>query len=114
MDKWAAKVASFYKVQAPTTFMQYIVLKGYIAIDGASETVCAANSAELWSMFALIQYTQMHYVAPDKAISDKVSVGIEVMSKIVQRLLRNARERMATINEQLGLPINSWLMRARL
>jgi len=46
------------KVKAPNEVMRFIVPKGFIAVDGASLTVCDVNQAESWFTFMLVSYTQ--------------------------------------------------------
>eukprot|EP00960_Hanusia_phi_P031820 749490-Hanusia_phi.AAC.1 len=72
IDKWQDKESLFIKVKVPRELMQYIVPKGFIAIDGTSLTVCETDVANNWFTFMLIDYTQQHVIIPKKPIGDKV------------------------------------------
>lgn len=67
-----------------TSFMKYIVSKGYIALDGTSLTVC--DVGENWFNVMLIDYTQQHIVLPSRKIGDKVNVEVDILSKYVEKI----------------------------
>ena len=73
-------------VRAPASLLQYVVEKGYIAIDGASLTVVrveegkqAGGEGELEVM--LIQYTQQRVTLARKQSGQRVNLEADVMGK---------------------------------
>ncbi|EKX37200.1 hypothetical protein GUITHDRAFT_158612 [Guillardia theta CCMP2712] len=97
IEKWQDKESLFIKVKAPRELMQYIVPKGFIAIDGTSLTVCETDVANGWFTFMLIDYTQQHVIIPKKPIGDKVNLEVDVISKYVERSLGNINDRLSRL-----------------
>jgi len=108
-EKWADNESLFIKVKAPKKLMKYVVPKGFIAIDGTSLTVCEVNFEECWFTFMLIGYTQKHIIVPDKSVGDKVNLEVDVVSKYVERSLGNISERLAKIEDALGLSMDAFV-----
>ncbi|CAK4076182.1 unnamed protein product [Aphanomyces euteiches] len=69
------------KIKAAPSLMEFIVPKGFIAIDGTSLTVCEVNTTEGWFNIMLISHTQQSIVLPTKAIGDLVNLEGDVIGK---------------------------------
>jgi len=69
----------------PPDLMRYIVVKGYIAIDGISLTV--TERAEDRFGVALVAYTRGAVSLPGKPLGASVNLEVDVIAKYVERLL---------------------------
>lgn len=65
--------------------MQYIVEKGYIAIDGTSLTVCGVDARSFSVM--LVSYTQEKVVLAKKQIGDLVNLEVDILAKYVEKAM---------------------------
>jgi len=70
---------------APASLMPYIVVKGYICLDGVSLTV----TEKVGDRFgvALVAYTQLMITMPSKPIGATVNIEVDVFAKYVESLL---------------------------
>lgn len=78
--------ALWVTINAPESLMRYVVVKGYITLDGTSLTVVDVGSN--WFSVTLVAYTQAHIVLPQKNIGDAVNIEVDVLGKYVERLLQ--------------------------
>ena len=78
--------ALWVTISAPASVMRYVVVKGYITLDGTSLTV--VDVGEDWFNVTLVAYTQAHIVMPTKKVGDKVNIEVDVLGKYVERLLQ--------------------------
>ncbi|KFA64445.1 hypothetical protein S40285_01031 [Stachybotrys chlorohalonatus IBT 40285] len=69
------------------TMMQYIIYKGFIAIDGTSLTVTKVNDAENWWEIMLITYSQERVVLAQKTQGDTVNIEVDMMAKYAEKSL---------------------------
>jgi riboflavin synthase len=67
--------------------LQYIVYKGFIAIDGTSLTITKVNDAEGWFEIMLIAYSQERVVLAQKAKGDSVNIEVDMMAKYAEKSL---------------------------
>jgi len=81
VDKWKDDDSLFYKIELAEDLMQYVVPKGFVAVDGTSLTVVDVNVPERWFTFMLVAYTQQKIVVPYKEIGDKVNIEVDVLGK---------------------------------
>eukprot|EP00281_Chroomonas_sp_CCMP1168_P030722 CAMPEP_0206245210 /NCGR_PEP_ID=MMETSP0047_2-20121206/18573_1 /ASSEMBLY_ACC=CAM_ASM_000192 /TAXON_ID=195065 /ORGANISM="Chroomonas mesostigmatica_cf, Strain CCMP1168" /LENGTH=576 /DNA_ID=CAMNT_0053670489 /DNA_START=33 /DNA_END=1761 /DNA_ORIENTATION=- len=102
VETWPDNESLFFKVKVPSRLMQYIVPKGFVAIDGTSLTVCDTNLEESWFTFMLIDYTQKHVIIPGKKDGGKVNIEVDVMSKYVERAMMTINARLDKIEAQLA------------
>ena len=79
--------ALWVSISAPTELMRYVVVKGYITLDGTSLTV--VDVGEDWFSVTLVAYTQTHIVLPTKKVGDKINIEVDVLGKYVERLLQH-------------------------
>ena len=69
------------------TVMRYVVEKGFIALDGASLTVCEVSDKEDdgWFEIMLIAYSQEKVVMGKKGEGDQVNVEADMVGKYVEK-----------------------------
>lgn len=70
----------------PTELLRYVVVKGFIAVDGASLTV-TERVDDRFSV-ALVAYTQSAVVLPNKPDGSTVNLEVDIIAKYVESLLR--------------------------
>jgi riboflavin synthase len=70
---------------APPDLMRYIVVKGYICIDGISLTV-TERSGDRFGI-ALVAYTRGAVTLPTKPVGARVNLEVDVIAKYVETLL---------------------------
>ena len=76
---------------APSELMRYIVVKGYICLDGVSLTV-TERIGERFGV-ALVAYTQTMITLPSKPIGATVNIEVDVIAKYVESLLEGRGDR---------------------
>jgi riboflavin synthase len=76
---------------APDDLMPYIVVKGYICLDGVSLTVTDKRDNRFG--VALVAYTQMMITLPTKPDGASVNIEVGVFAKYVESLLEGRVER---------------------
>lgn len=79
------------KVKADKSILQYVVPKGFIAVDGTSLTVVDVCDDGSWFNFMLVAYTQQHVVIPLKKVGQKVNLEVDILGKYVERLLSSMK-----------------------
>eukprot|EP00947_MAST-08B_sp_MAST-8B-sp1_P005878 g5878.t1 len=82
-------------------------VKGYVAVDGTSLTVCEVNNEEGYFTFMLVQHTQNHVIMPLKAIGDEVNLEPDVLGKYAAqaagRRYEEMSQRLVALEAQLSL-----------
>jgi riboflavin synthase len=76
---------------APDDLMPYIVVKGYICLDGVSLTVTEKRGGRFG--VALVAYTQAMITMPTKPVGATVNIEVDVFAKYVESLLEGRVER---------------------
>lgn len=84
-EKRAEGGALWFAVTAPRALMRYIAVKGYVAIDGASLTVC--NVGDDWFDVSLIAYSQQKLALPGKPVGARVNLEVDILAKYVERII---------------------------
>ena len=79
---------------APADLMPYIVVKGYICLDGVSLTVTDKQGDRFG--VALVAYTQLMITMPTKPVGATVKIEVDVFAKYVESLLEGRVERDRT------------------
>jgi riboflavin synthase len=77
--------------EAPPDLMRYVVVKGYICIDGVSLTG-TERTGERFGV-ALVAYTRGAVALPDKPVGATVNLEVDVIAKYVESLLEARVER---------------------
>ena len=72
--------------KAPVDLLPYLVVKGFVAIDGISLTI-TAREADTFSV-ALVAYTQTAVTLAGKQPGDRANLEVDVIAKYVESLLR--------------------------
>lgn len=80
-------VSFTFKLREPE-YIQYVVEKGFIAIDGTSLTVTAVDDDEATLSVMLIAYTQEKVVVAAKNVGDDVNIEVDLMGKLVEKQIR--------------------------
>ena len=65
--------------------IQYLVPKGYVAIDGASLTLTSVDDKQRTFGVMLIQHTQEKITLSKKAIGEKVNIEVDMVGKYVEK-----------------------------
>ena len=73
------------RVEAPETVMRYVVQKGFVAVDGISLTVTAAEDSTF--SVAVVPYTAQQTNLRLRKPGDLVNLEVDVLAKYVERLL---------------------------
>jgi riboflavin synthase len=81
--------ATLLTCSLPQQLVPYVVIKGYIAIDGMSLTVAAiANTVKLTKIvLSLIPYTKQHTIAGRYQVGNKVNIEVDILSKYLEKLI---------------------------
>lgn len=87
IDRWIDQDSLYYKIMVSPDLLKYIVPKGFIAIDGASLTVCEVDPQEKWFTFMLVEYTQKKIIIPAKLKGDTVNIEVDVLGKYSENAL---------------------------
>ena len=73
------------RYQAPPDILRYCIVKGPIAVDGASLTVIAKDETSF--SISLVQYTQEHTNLTRKKPGDSVNLESDIIARYVDQLL---------------------------
>jgi riboflavin synthase len=71
--------------EAPDDIMRYVVVKGFIAVDGASLTVVSKERTVF--TVAVIPYTRLLTVLGSRRPGDRVNIEVDILAKYVEGLL---------------------------
>ena len=77
--------ADIVKIEVNESIGQYIVLKGYVAVDGVSLTVIESSGTSF--AFALIPYTREHTILGKRKVGDSVNIETDILGKYVKRFV---------------------------
>ena len=72
------------RISAPAELMRYIVVKGFIAVDGVSLTVIECDDFSF--SVSLVAYTRQHTTLGGKKPGDIVNLEVDIIAKYVERL----------------------------
>lgn len=73
----------FQLPEESTTYLPYIIEKGYITIDGASLTITQVDDAERTFGIMLISHSQTKVTLSKKKAGDKVNIEVDCVGKYV-------------------------------
>ena len=76
--------AVLMRFEAPTEVMRYIVLKGFIAVDGVSLTVASRDTGSFW--VSIVDYTRQHTLLGNQKVGDMVNLEVDIIAKYVEQL----------------------------
>jgi riboflavin synthase len=72
------------RISAPPHLMPYIVIKGFIAVDGVSLTV--TDCADISFSVSLVDFTRKHTTLGIIRQGDTVNLEVDIMAKYVEKL----------------------------
>ncbi len=76
--------ARLYSFGIPKNVSSYIVLKGFICVDGISLTVVDCDESSF--AVTLIPYTADHTILGTKNVGDTVNIEVDIIAKYVEKL----------------------------
>lgn len=76
--------AILFRVSAPDEIMQYVVGKGFIAVDGVSLTVVERDSASF--TVSLVGYTLQNTTLGERRTGDVVNLEVDILAKYVAQM----------------------------
>ena len=85
--------SKFITITPPAELLTYIVMKGYIAIDGVSLTVAALDATSFG--IAMIAHTQSVVTMGQQAVGTPVNIEVDIMAKYIERMTAPWREQHA-------------------
>jgi riboflavin synthase len=78
--------AVLMKFATTPEIMRYIVLKGFIAVDGSSLTVTARDAGTFG--VSIVDFTRRHTTLAEKKIGDTVNLEVDIIGKYVEQFTR--------------------------
>lgn len=81
--------AMLIRFEAPPQVMDYMVDKGFIAVDGVSLTVVTKDTSSF--QVAIVDYTRRHTTLGSRQVGDLVNLEVDVIAKYVEQLSRPHR-----------------------
>jgi riboflavin synthase len=76
--------SKFITITPPTDMLKYIVMKGYIAVDGVSLTVASLDDTSFG--IAMIAHTQQVVTMGTQQIGEPVNLEVDIIAKYVERI----------------------------
>ena len=76
--------AVLVSIEAPPEVMQYVVVKGFIAVDGISLTIVTQETASF--LVSIVEYTRHHTNLGRRRVGDLVNLETDIIAKYVERL----------------------------
>ena len=73
------------RYDAPPELLRYMVVKGPVAVDGASLTIVAKDATSF--AVSLVQYTQEHTNLTQRAPGDEINIETDILARYVDELL---------------------------
>jgi len=74
-----------FQLPEGSTFLRYIIPKGYVAIDGTSLTVTSVSDPERTFGVMLIAHTQTKITLAQKNVGDTVNIEVDMLGKYVEK-----------------------------
>lgn len=93
-QKQAYENAVYYEIEAGSTLMEYIILKGSIAVDGTSLTVFGVTETSF--TLSLIPHTLSETVLGLKGTGEIVNLECDMIGKYVGHFIKNASKTKKT------------------
>ncbi len=70
--------------EAPPEVMRYVVVKGFITVDGVSLTVVTGDTSSF--EVSVVDYTRKHTTLGDRRVGDLVNLEVDIIAKYVEWL----------------------------
>ena len=81
--------AMLFRFEAPHEVMDYVVEKGFIAVDGVSLTVVAKDASSF--QVSVVDFTQKHTTLGKRRMDDMVNLEVDIIAKYVEQLSQPRR-----------------------
>jgi riboflavin synthase len=81
--------AVLMRVAAPADIMDYLVEKGFIAIDGVSLTIISRDATSL--TISLVAYTRENTILGQRKPGDVVNIEVDILAKYVEQLIKGRK-----------------------
>ncbi len=93
------------KFEASAELMRYVVLKGFIAVDGVSLTVTEKDSRSFG--VSVVDFTRRNTILADKKAGDVVNLELDIIGKYVAEFLKPQDKGVtAEFLKEHGFPVN--------
>ena len=76
--------AMLFRFEAPPEVMRYVVVKGFIAVDGVSLTVVDKDTGSF--QVSVVDYTRKHTILGSRKVGDLVNLEVDIIAKYVEQL----------------------------
>jgi len=86
-----ARLISFY---APPEVMEYLVEKGFIAVDGISLTIVSKNTGSF--VVSVVDYTLKHTNLGNRRVGDVVNLEVDIIAKYVKQFSQAGSQGITT------------------
>jgi riboflavin synthase len=97
--------AVLIKFEAQAELMRYVVLKGFIAVDGVSLTVTEKDSRSFG--VSVVDFTRRNTILGDKKVGDVVNLELDIIGKYVAEFLKPQDKGVtAEFLKEHGFPVN--------
>jgi riboflavin synthase len=81
--------AVLMRVAAPADIMNYLVEKGFIAIDGVSLTIISRDATSF--TISLVAYTRENTILGHRKPGDVVNIEVDILAKYVEQLIKGRK-----------------------
>jgi riboflavin synthase len=85
--------ASLFRFQASSEVMQYLVQKGFIAVEGISLTIADLGTSDF--QVSVVDYTKNHTNLMYHDIGDRVNLEVDIMAKYVKRFMPTPKSQLS-------------------
>jgi riboflavin synthase len=93
------------RFEASPELMRYIVLKGFIAVDGVSLTVTEKDTRSFG--VSIVDFTRRNTVLADKKVGDTVNLEVDIIGKYVAEFIKPQDKGVtAEFLKEHGFPVN--------
>jgi len=75
--------AMLIRFDAPPEVMDYLVEKGFIAVDGVSLTIVTKDTSSF--LVSVVDYTQKHTTLGNRRVGDVVNMEVDIIAKYVKQ-----------------------------
>lgn len=72
------------------SLMPYIIMKGYVTLDGASLTITAVDDAKRTFGIMMVAHTQASIDLANKPVGERVNVEVDMVGKYVEKAVAAA------------------------
>lgn len=103
-------VYSFQLRNENRRFIDYIVEKGFVCIDGVSLTITYVDDKEAIFKIAMIKHTQENVILPLRQL-DQVNIEVDLTGKIIEKQIVNYMETKFKLEDENDNVINKQLIK---